>query len=157
MRTQLSLSRDYCPDWGTWEGIREVVQNYLDQNDVDEAGQVKYSPDTRVLRLRNPGAEINIEKLGLLGETTKTGTDARGQFGEGIKIGILALLREGLRVSVRSGAKVWKATIEESRQFNGREVLTFTSSRLSTSYDGVEVTVRGLTAEAWETVRERLS
>ena len=26
----LSLTEDYCPSWGTWEGVRELVQNFHD-------------------------------------------------------------------------------------------------------------------------------
>ena len=26
----LSLTEDYCPSWGAWEGVRELVQNFHD-------------------------------------------------------------------------------------------------------------------------------
>jgi hypothetical protein len=152
MKIQLSISQDYRPTWGMWEGVREVVQNYLDAEDEGFAGSINYSK-SGVLSVKNGNVTINSAQLGLLGESTKAENDAlRGQFGEGIKIGILALIRAGYHVSVRSGSHAWKAVIEDSKQF-GKKVLTFIS-RKSSYYNGVEVKILGINEDEWVQMKD---
>lgn len=37
----LSLTEDYAPSWGTWEGVRELVQNFHD-GCLDHGGPVQW-------------------------------------------------------------------------------------------------------------------
>jgi len=63
-----------------------------------------------VLRIENEGAHLSREAL-LFGTTSKMGrADLIGKFGEGLKLGVLALVRAGRPVTIRSGSEVWNPT-----------------------------------------------
>lgn len=151
---QLSLSPKYCPDWGIWEGIRELVQNWMDCRDAGHKSSMKYKAGT--LTLTNLGTEITPDQLTLIGETTKAGERARGKFGEGVKVGMLALCRAGLGVQIISGRHVWTASIEPSP--TGARVLTLRGQkrREKHRFDGVCVAVSDLPVTEWDRCQERL-
>ena len=146
MRIPLTINTDYLPDWGTAEGLRELAQNWLDAGGT--AADLKYQGGT--FTLANPGAHINREAL-LLGTTTKYGDAAkRGQFGEGLKLGTLALVREGKRVTITTRDERWTAALGEHPTFPGRQVLVFdvrVRARRAAAAAAVTVSVEGLTDE----------
>ena len=112
----LSLTEDYAPSWGVWEGTRELLQNWHDgcldgsvgagvrwQNDSDEpatlqrfeavaangcsVGTAVYDPVRERLLLVNRDVELQRRVL-LLGASEKAHTaESIGQFGEGLKVG----------------------------------------------------------------------
>lgn len=158
-RVELTLSANYLPAWGIAEGLRELCQNWLDAaDDVGEEGSVHYRQGT--LRFHNPGAAIDRDAL-LLGTTSKLGRDdQRGQFGEGLKLGTLALCRQGATVRIESPDEIWTAQIESSDTFAGARVLTFHTRKrpqrggLKDASEGVTVIVKGIDREAYENMRE---
>lgn len=151
MKIQLSLAATYCPTWGLWEGVRELVQNWMDAKDDGFDGEIQQMGD--LLILTNNDATITADQLALFGETSKASTKARGQFGEGMKIGILALLRQGLGVKVRAGDLSWSASIEPSP--TGTPVLTLRSRKVCGTFPGVQVRVVGIDETTWEEFRPR--
>ncbi|MHA2216915.1 MAG: hypothetical protein ACXACY_13305 [Candidatus Hodarchaeales archaeon] len=153
MKTELSISSEYCADWGLWEGVREVVQNFLDSRDLGFPGEVKYSAFSGTLTIRNDGTTIDRADIGLLGQTSKSSCpNTRGQFGEGLKIGILALVRAGLRVIIRSGSYAYNANIESSKRFAGKNVLTFHDRKIE-HLNAVEIKVLGISQLNWNKLR----
>lgn len=102
-KIELSITTTYCPDWSSWEGIRELIQNARDAEVQHGATMsVVHRPDTRTLVITNEGVTLSREAL-LFGNTSKVGrSDMIGHFGEGMKVGILALLRVGGGVVIRT-------------------------------------------------------
>lgn len=147
----LSLTEDYAPSWGMWEGVRELVQNWHDgllehaelassivwkQNDLGDGscrvdamaadvhlGTIIYCAASERLTVINRNVGLARRTL-LLGSSQKAQSgETIGQFGEGMKVGNLALLREGrsLEMATRDEHWVW------SRKLNpafGVRVLT---------------------------------
>lgn len=153
----LTVRTDYLPTWKTRHGLRELVQNYLDScDDTGVAGRLEAadpwdSDDTIILH--NPGASIDRSAL-LFGGTSKTGSDtARGRFGEGLKLGALALVREGAVVTLDHDRERWTFGVVTSEEYGG-SVLAVTVTDLDDDVDGVLVTVTGKTAiRTWSGVR----
>jgi hypothetical protein len=152
VRIQLTMSKNYRPSWGVWEGVREVAQNFLDAHDEGYEGEVTHKND--VLTFVNRGADLRPAQMVLLGEGTKAGSKARGEHADGLKVGLLALVRGGHRVTIKVGGKLWNATIEKSRQYS-REVLTL-ESRNCRAFNGVEIKIWGISEELWRGFRKNL-
>ena len=112
---ELSLSRNYVSSWGVDEAIRELLQNAK-----DSSGQEKINIDKNngTIYIENKNTSIPSSTL-LLGNTSKKDDlDKIGQFGEGYKLAILVLLREGKDVSIRNGNKEWTPCFEYSDTFD---------------------------------------
>src|ERR1700722_2115045 len=93
VKLELSIKTNYLPSWGAYEGIRELVQNGADARvELGASFEARHrKPDTLVLE--NEGATLPHEAL-LFGHTSKAGrSDLIGKFGEGLKLGVLALVR----------------------------------------------------------------
>ena len=150
----LSLTEDYAPSWGVWEGVRELIQNWHDgvlehahvASDVaweshldDDAWALQRCEarlpdgrsvgtcvfDPRLERLTLVNREVGLERrVLLLGNSKKAlAAESIGQFGEGMKVGALALLREGRALSMVTRDERWQWTRREDPTF-GVRVLT---------------------------------
>lgn len=152
-KVALSINVKYLPEWGVWEGIRELVQNGKDAETEFEA-PLKVTHHNQTLRIENEGAEMAREAL-LFGTTSKTDRpDMIGRFGEGLKLGTLALVRAGRPVKIRCGAEVWSPTIEKSEQFKA-DVLVFDIKGGNEAKKRVRVEVGGVTSVEWAELREK--
>lgn len=152
-KVPLSINVKYLPEWGVWEGVRELIQNGKDAETEFEA-PLKVTHHNQTLRIENEGAEMAREAL-LFGTTSKVGrADMIGRFGEGLKLGTLALVRAGRPVKIRSGSEVWSPTIEKSEQFKA-DVLTFDIKGGNEPKKRVRVEIGGVTSVEWAELREK--
>jgi hypothetical protein len=120
---ELSIKSTYLPEWGLKEGIRELIQNAKD-GDTDGYPMKIYRSNVKNIRVENSGISLEHKAL-LFGHTTKLDRkDQIGQFGEGLKLGILAIVRSGRAVRVFSGNEIWVPKIKKSKCF-GEDVLVF--------------------------------
>ena len=151
MKIELTIKTSYLLTWGVWEGIRELVQNGKDA-EVEFSAPMTISHLGETLRIENVGCTLPHEAL-LLGHTTKVGrTDMAGKYGEGLKLGILALVRAGHAVKVRSGDEVWTPLIQHSEKFDA-DVLTFDISKGREPKSRVRVEIEGISAEEWKKMK----
>jgi hypothetical protein len=159
---ELSIKANYLPGWGIFEGTRELVQNARDAEvQYDASMTISYSTrkrdgkDIGVIVITNKGTILPKEAL-LIGHTTKDG-DQRliGKFGEGLKFGILALLRCGVEIKIRNGSSVWVPSIERSEKFNA-EVLVFNVTNGHKEENRIQFEIIGVNEKDWKTVSERL-
>lgn len=121
-RFELTITTDYAPTWGVWEGLREVVQNGLDGK--DKGYPLTVTHENGFLLVRNAHCQLDAS-VWLLGKSSKRGDEGqRGKHGDGLKVGTLALLREGIEVKIYNADEIWTPVIERSDTFNGERVLT---------------------------------
>lgn len=156
-KIEITLTADYVQSWGLWEGIREIMQNARDgeieQNAPMHAG---ITPSGDKLQVENQGVTLPRDAL-LIGHSTKQKSgNTLGQFGEGLKLGTLALCRLGYPITIYNGDEIWTAGIEKSEKF-GRQVLTFHTrkSKAANPKEKLTVSVQGITQEMWDELRGR--
>lgn len=150
-KIQLTIKTTYLSSWDAYCGVRELVQNARDSEVDGHPLTVDWLNDT--LRIENEGAALPHKAL-LLGHTTKEGrSDQIGKFGEGLKLGVLALVRAGHQVKIRNGGEVWTPCIERSETFD-EDVLTFRIEGGREDKKRVRVEVGGITKDAWAKMRE---
>lgn len=152
MKIQLTIKTTYLPNWNQWEGIRELVQNGRDA-EFEHHAPLKVDWLNGTLRLENEGVVLPLKAL-LLGHTTKLGrSDTIGKFGEGLKLGILALVRSGHKVRIRNGSEVWVPSIEWSETFE-EDVLTFTVEKGRQEKNRLRIEVSGVEKADWDLMRQ---
>jgi len=151
MLVELSIKEDYRPNWGVPEGIRELVQNCKDA-DTQFAATMHIEHSGKKLVLTNDYVTLDRKSL-LLGMTTKKNDDATiGQWGDGLKIGSLALVRKGRKLKIFTKDEIWTPVIVESRRYK-EKVLAFRISKAKTWIDKVRVEV-DLSSEEWGQLRK---
>jgi len=147
----LPIVWSYVRNWGTWECIREIVQNAIDEE--QENGHkmtVKY--ERGWLRISNHGADLQRNAL-LIGHTSKADrADLRGQFGEGLDLALLVGVRAGYQMKVYTKTEIWTPTIEHVKKFDERVLVIRTSAR-KIEGSGVEVRVK-MPIEDWLEARK---
>jgi hypothetical protein len=153
MKTELTIKTDYLPNWGAFEGVRELLQNGKDaETEFHAKLEVRHKADTSTLIITNEGATLPREAM-LFGHTTKIGQgNLIGKFGEGLKLGMLALVRAGHEVKIRSGSEVWLPKIERSEKFNA-DVLVIYIETGRQPKDRVQIEVSNVTKEDWALMR----
>ena len=155
MRFDLSISTSYVPGWTYLEGIREVMQNAIDSNTDGFLMSYKYNEKSQKIIISNEGAVLNKSTL-LLGETTKAGNEKMiGEFGEGYKLGTLALLRQGKTISIKNSKcqERWVPSIRAHEKL-GKDVLSFEITKTKTEDHKLTFEIGGITPEEWLKVRE---
>jgi hypothetical protein len=151
MKLELTIKTDYLPKWQLFEGLRELIGNGRDAQ-VENHAPLTVRHKANTLFIENEGATLPHEAL-LFGHTTKVGRgELIGKFGEGLKLGVLALVRAGHAVKIRSGSEVWIPKIERSEKFNA-DVLVFYIETGRLAKDRVQIEVSNIPREAWELIK----
>lgn len=161
MRYELTIDATYL-DEGRWDaaaGIREFMQNARDAA-IEQGAQLEVthrvnSEGKGVLVIANEGAVLAKDTL-LLGRSSKRDRqdELAGKWGEGYKLGSLALIRAGYDVKIRNGGEVWIPAVEASERFDGRPVLVFHVNSGRAERNRVQVEITGVDQEAWKALRE---
>lgn len=131
MKLLTTISADYVPGWSLFEGIRELVQNGLDAADKGFRFDIVYLRDKEELLLYNENTSITRSNL-LLGNTSKREDDTqRGFWGEGFKVGVLALIRCGKKVMISNGInnEIITPSIDQHPDYGGTNVLCFNTGQ----------------------------
>lgn len=120
-RYTLTISPDYVKDWGVNDAIRELLQNAIDQESLDNDNIKSIDYDNNNLIIANKNSILEKSTL-LLGGGTKDGSSTIGQFGEGYKVALLVLLREGYTIQIRNykAGELWIPKIVNSRVYNSQ-------------------------------------
>jgi hypothetical protein len=147
-----TMTPDYAMSWGLWEGLRELLQNSLDELDQGAEMKVFYENDT--LYIRTMGDEIGADSF-LLGESGKREVKGlRGKHGEGLALGLLALCRAGIKVWVKSGDYSWEPSFEMVRNLNGfvinRDLFCLTQKPVNERYTQEVLVGISILPDVWE-------
>lgn len=146
-KLQLSISSRYVPDWGVREGTRELVQNALDGQQDGYPMAIDHDPRRNLLTISNQGARLD-RQVWLMGTTSKSDGDHIGIWGEGLKLGALALVRSGRSLRIVNDDELWSVQLEPSAAFSGAEVVTITTRRLRSATGRFSVSAE-LSAAEW--------
>lgn len=97
----LTISRDYVVKWGVWESARELIQNALDTK------KYKITYTENEITITTHAGALDRRNL-LLGVSSKRDDDSSiGTYGEGFKLAMLVMLREGKSISIKNGKDLW--------------------------------------------------
>jgi hypothetical protein len=156
---ELPIMKTYLPKWKVWEGLREIVQNGIDeQTQHDNAFDMQYHHYEAKLTIRNAGATLDPRAF-LFGYTSKTNDDSTiGQYGEGLKLGVLALVRAKKGLIITVGRDAWVACFKRSKKFNAT-ILYFEihkDVRDAADANDVAVIITGVTKKEYETMCARI-
>lgn len=156
-RYELTIDANYLAgSWGAYQGVRELVQNARDAEVEFNAKMTitHYDKGDGQLRINNDGVTLGKEAL-LMGHTSKaTRQDLIGKWGEGLKVGILALLRDNYTLKIRTGDEVWVPVIEHSEKFNA-DVLVFQVTTGHKYQNRVRIEISPFSREDWQEWRTK--
>jgi hypothetical protein len=145
---ELPLSRDYVRHWGVREAVKELIQNAIDS---DSPFEYSFYGDTLTITSRESSLESRTLILGATSKADKA--DKIGSFGEGYKIALLVLTREGLPVYVRNGYYDWVPSFVHSENY-GDEVLCITEHPAERVGQGLEFVIGGLSHQQASDIRD---
>lgn len=153
-----SISTSYVPGWTHVEAFRELFQNAIDAETLDPSCKMsfKYHSMPQCVSIETEGAGLDLASL-LLGSTTKSDKAAAiGQHGEGYKIALMVLLREGKTVLIDNPMykQLWRPYIKKSRKFGGVDILSIevADKELYNLSPNLTIEVYGITQEEWDAV-----
>ena len=118
-RYELSLSPTYVKHWTFVEAVREIFQNAIDQQTTNPDNLMAYDHEEVELKIYSLKSGLDRSSL-LMGNTTKDGdVNQIGSFGEGYKLALLVLARDGFSVEIHNYAKkeIWRPKIVKSRRY----------------------------------------
>lgn len=149
----LTLSKNYVSNWTPVNAIRELIQNALDSDSPFSYEWEEYEDGAHTLTLPSERALLTAKHL-ILGISDKTGDHTTiGKFGEGLKLALLVLCRDGIHISIQIDDKIWYPTFKWSAQYN-TELLTIEEIPAEKPVSGVTVTISGLSDYQKEKVIE---
>lgn len=100
---KFTITKNYIPDWGLIEGVREVLQNA-----IDSPGKMTLEINDNTLIIKNDNIKLPIKSL-LMGYGTKTNDVSQiGGKSEGSLLAIMVLIREGYNVNIINSDEIWK-------------------------------------------------
>ncbi len=117
MTKELTLTASYVRDWKLAEAFREIVSNAIDaETEMGAKCSVEYKGDKIIVT--SDGCTMPREVL-LFGQSSKMDReDTIGRFGEGLKLGMLAAVRAGHPIKIKTGDESWTPKIAKSSAFN---------------------------------------
>lgn len=159
---ELSMVSSYVQNWDYKDAIREIIQNAIDQSVDDDGYDISYHRSDNCLVISTKDGILKRSSL-LLGNTTKSNNeDTIGQFGEGYKLALLVLARDGKRTIIENpGAEeIWTPAIVKSRKW-GDDILTVDVKKSNVlkkhkfSSGGVSFIIQNISADEYIEIVER--
>ena len=147
---ELPISKNYVHNWGIEEAIREIMQNAIDSQTDGYKMDISYNNGT--LTIQNKGCNIDVSTL-VLGNSGKSDDKYVGKFGEGFKLAIVVLLREGLGVKVYTNKQEWTSEFKKSRKFKTETLHITTLKDDSFEDDIVKFEITGLEYDLFTSIR----
>lgn len=115
----IPVSSKYINNWGVKEALKEIKANAEDKVGVEGAYGWSYNKAEQRIEIWNQSSEKLTPSTLVLGNSSKTTEDGTiGQFGEGYKLALIVLLREGKEVAISNHDKVWIPSFRMSEIFS---------------------------------------
>lgn len=113
MNYELPISPNYVSNWSIKEAIREILQNAIDSDKNGYKKEISYNKYDKSLHIKNYGITLSTSTL-VLGCSSKKDIDGMiGKFGEGYKLALVVLLREGYIVNIINGGEIWLPSFKD--------------------------------------------
>ena len=162
MLLHLNLTKNYCPDWGFWEAIREIIQNGDDQerNDKTNKFSIVYNEKKQTLVLSNKESILTRDTI-LMGNSVKVDDpNATGQYGEGYKVALAVLTRLGKRVIIKNFKlnEKWEPVLKVDKNYNNATVLKLKISKYifrSTPDNNLSWEIKDVTLSEWKSIQNK--
>ena len=91
------ISPEYVKGWTVEKAVREILQNYLDsRKEFNCKGKVEWKDGMGIAKDNGPGLELKHLALGV----SEKGSKTIGKYGEGLKLALLVMAREGRQVEI---------------------------------------------------------
>lgn len=126
----LTIGKDYVSQWGIKDAIRELIQNKIDQEVTDPTNIGSMSIEDGKLHISNKTSELTKSSLILGCSSKKDDTATIGKFGEGYKLALLVLIRNGIDVIIHNyhTKENWIPKIEYVKEYDS-ELLVINTDR----------------------------
>lgn len=145
---ELSMDVNSVHHWTIPNAVRDLVANWLD-NEKDSIWE--WEEQRQTLTLTNRDTQLG-RKIFLHGYSEKQGDpDTRGKYGDGLKSSIAVLLREGLKIHIYNGDKLWYPHQAYSETFQD-QVICVEESLLDYDHSDYKVVITGITPYDMETI-----
>lgn len=131
-----SLSVDYQRNnWSITEALREIIANAFDaeeENKAENKGKMTlhYDPKTKVLTVATAGLTVSSQALLMGTSSSRSNDNCIGQFGEGLPMALLALARDGWKITIYNGSDKWTPMIIPSPEYDGAKVLAIETRKM---------------------------
>jgi hypothetical protein len=158
--TTISIGYADSVNWDNDKVARDILQNFYDGHgqtlDGVQIEIVNIAPGKHRVRISGDST-YTVDKALFIGESTKR-DDARsaGNYGEGLKMAVLKLLKSGGADSVRVGSDNWKLTYElANSDLTDKQILSYSIDkveRLDGNFLEFETTDKDLLTKIRETI-----
>lgn len=113
------VNRNYIDNWGVTEALRELRANAEDGAKGENEFGMDYDPETKRLVIWNNTDMALTPATLVLGNSIKNSAKGDiGKFGEGYKLALIVLLREGKGVRIINQNEVWTPSFQISETFD---------------------------------------
>lgn len=147
-RYELPISLNYVESWGVREAIREILQNSIDANKSGYCKKIDYDDNAEILTITNEGAKLSVSSLVLGGSSKRDMDDQIGHEGEGYKLALVVLLRNGYDITIINSDRKWVPLFEFSEKFNSK-ILTIHSEQIENT-NNVSFIIKGITQDVFK-------
>jgi len=160
---ELPISVNYVQDWGLHEALRELFQNAIDRqkDEFDYSSEDNYDysmihdyyKKQRLFTIGSRNTSIGKKTLVLGGSEKADDSDKIGRFGEGYKLALIVLLRNGYQVEIRNQSELWIPEIKYSEKF-GTDLLHITIKKIESKYPDLLFVVKGIKPSEYEAYKK---
>ena len=158
-RFELTIDPNYVPHWTIQDGLRELIQNALDESIINSDNSMDITRDGTSLLISTKNAKLSKQTL-LIGSSSKRdNTNTIGKEGEGYKLACLVLIRAGHKVIIHnySEKERWIPRIINSRRYNSKLLVIDTEKYRWTSPPNYDLTfeVKGINDDIYNSIVKR--
>lgn len=149
---ELSLSPNYVSNWGFKEAIRELLQNAIDAE--KDGHEMKVDYNCNELTISSKGASLDASQL-ILGNSGKNSSELIGKYGEGFKLALLVLERNGYHTTIFNDGIIWIPEFINSKTYNTRVLSIRTDHLKEGTYDsGLVFRISNITSDEYRELIE---
>lgn len=139
---ETSLSESYQTGWTTQDALREIISNAIDAQERDGHVMQMTFKDGK-LTVISQGAKVPTSALLMGVSESRKFDNAIGEFGEGLPMALLTLVRWGHDVSIVNDDEKWEALLHHSEVY-GENILAVKTRQLRKSHGLFKVEVSGI-------------
>jgi hypothetical protein len=137
------ITLEYRKHWNEWEAIRELIQNALDSD--KETTRIYKQDENLIIEDKGKGLQVKHLLLGISEKQDKE--NARGQFGEGLKIALIVLKRLGYNVEIISNNL--HCTVD-TVDIEGEKCLKINYEHNGLTFNGTKIIIHNYKGQTYE-------